>query len=275
MLFDRLSIAEFFAFWRDGVTAGELGRLFGLTREQTQKAIIRPFHRQYGAHLRYDKRVRRVVLAADAGALKISPSHVADAMNFLSAGQAFARAAGLENPPLSGWVPMEDLLQPVENEREANNFRALYAAAARRSAVHLSYAAKSGRQEIMFSPHALVRTTSRPHFRGYASYGPGSVGQYIDVIPGRVVDTQPGLTKDYVGAHDDVDWYRRVAVEATLNPDLPDEVAASLRQEYAFADRLRIQRLRAATAPYVCEWLKRRRLYGLGVTLWGRADIIA
>lgn len=274
MLFNRFSLLEFFAFWRDGITAGELAHVFGLTREQTQKNIVSPFQREFGGHAHYDRRARRIALDDDAEGLKLSPSNVVDAVNFFSAAQAFARAEGRDSPPIPGWVPIEDLLQPVDNVQEAGHFRLLYSAAARHRSVHLSYAAKSGHQEMTFSPHALVRTTSRPHFRGYAKYSLSDAGHYIDVIPGRVADAQPGTKIEYIGAHDDVDWHRRVTVEATLNPDLSKRVATSLRLEFGFADRLRIKQIRAATAPYICDWLENRHLYGVSTSLWKDTAII-
>jgi len=274
-MLNRLAMLEFFCFWRGGCSARELGQLLGLTREQVQKAVIGPFQEKFGQHAQYDRSLRRVVIQSDAGGLKLAPSRVSDALNLLSAMQSFARAEGYLAPSIDGWVEVEDLLQPLENERETEAFRAIYAAASAQRALILTYRAKSSEFIMQFSPHAVVRTHVRPHFRGYARYAAGSNNSFIDLVPGRVVQIHSAPPGEYVGNGEDGDWHRRVTIVAKQNGDLPSTVAASLRQEFGTEYQLTIPDVRLATAPYLQQWLKTRRVQGLSVPLWSEVLISA
>ena len=82
-----------------------------------------------------------------------------DVVNFTSAMQAFAEATSGASPLE---VPIEDLANLLDIDNEVDRFRELYAAIARRCAIYLDYAAKRGRIQLIFSPHAVVRTPTRP-----------------------------------------------------------------------------------------------------------------
>ena len=268
VLLQPRAVLEFFAFWRDGVTAAELGRALGMTREAAQRSVVGPYKKEFPhATVRHGKRTH---IDGDAYSLKVSPWRVLDVVNFTGAMQAFADAAGDESPL---GVPIEDLANLLDIDNEVERFRELYAAIARRRAVYLDYAAKRGRIQLLFSPHTVVRTPTRLHFRGHSIRLSGGRSRYIDVVPGRVISSSPGSDVEYVGAKDDIEWHTRVSIVAELNPQLPGSVRESAMREHQCGDQLTIEDVRHAVAEYVVDWLKGRRLRGIADPVWVVARI--
>lgn len=269
MPFDRLSLFEFFAFWRDGTTASELAQTLGLERETVQRTIVSEYRARFGRdNLILDKTSKRTRVA-NVWELKCSPDRVLDAVNFSSALQAFSRAAGRDGPPIGG-VQIEDLLTPVESEAETERFRKLYAATARQLPVFLRYVAKTRVMDGLFSPHALVRAPDRLHFRCFEHPGDGN-GRYIDIVPGRIADIKFGEANEYVGSNADTEWHARTSVFARLNPELAPGLRASLAYEYnldAESDLIEIPDIRRAVAMYLVRALETRRVYGSELPLW-------
>ena len=266
-IFRPIAIFEFLAFWRGGVTAAELGSALGLTREAAQRSIVAQYKRDY-PHTTL-RRWRRTHIDGDANSLKTSPWRMLDAVNFTSAAQAFAEALGKES--FLG-VPVEDLANPLDIDNDVERFRELYAAIARRRAVYLDYAAKGGRLQLVFSPHAVVRTPARLHFRGHSSRFGKRGGRYIDIVPGRIISLSPVSKDDYVGAADDVEWYKKVSIVAELNPELPKTARQSVMLEHQCQDWLTIESVRHAVADYVVGWLVGRRLRNIPDPIWSKVQ---
>lgn len=276
MPFDRLSLFEYFAFWRDGTTASELAQILELKRETVQRSIVHRYWERFGDENRkFDSATKRTQVADSVWELKCSPDRALDVVNFSSALQAFSRAAGCDEK-LFGGVPVEDLLAPAESEAETERFRKLYAATARRLPVFLKYVAKTRVMNGLFSPHALVRTPERLHFRCFEHPGDGD-GRYIDIVPGRIAEIEFGAANEYVGGNADAGWHARTTVRARLNPDLTPGLRASLAQEYNFdedSDRIEIPGIRRAVALYFVRALQTRRVYGTEQPLWMDASFV-
>ena len=265
---DSRAVFEFLAFWRGGVTATELGQVLGLTREAAQRSVVGPYKKAF-PHATVP-RGKRTHIAGDAYSLKVSPWRVLDAVNFTSAMQAFAEASNGESPL---GVPIEDLANFLDVDNEVERFRELYAAIARRRTVYLDYAAKRGRIQLIFSPHAIVRTPARLHFRGHSVRISEDGSRYIDIVPGRIISSRLGREDEYVGAKDDIEWHIRVSIIAELNPRLGEAARESMMREYQCGDRLTITNVRRAVAEYVVDWLKSRRLRGIADPVWAVARV--
>lgn len=257
------SLFEFLAFWRGGVTAAELGRALGQTRETVQRTVIRPYKESFPDATELWQ--RRTHIHGDCYSLKLSPYRVLDAVNFTSAMQAFAAASG-EACRLA--VPIEDLVSPLDIEAEVEQFRKLYAAIARKRVVRMDYAAKTGQLQLVFSPHTIVRTPMRTHVRGHSVRLVGHESRYIDVIPGRIVSAGFGESDEYVGDSGDSEWHTFTSIAVELNPRLPRSVAESVMLEHQCEKTLRLRRIRRAVAQYLIDWLEGRRLRGVAEPVW-------
>jgi hypothetical protein len=166
---------------------------------------------------------------------------------------------------------VSNLLIPASGEPDLIGFRALFAALMRRSAVQLDYLAKSGRLSMSFSPHTLVRTSFRLHFRGYCDTNDGRPGIYIDIIPERVLEAFLPLDRSaYVDDSGDVEWRKTVRILLRFNEAVPQPIVAALRQEYGLhdGDAWRTRPVKAAVAPYVIDGFEARRVHGWPDAVW-------
>ncbi len=262
-------ILEFLAFWGGWTTAGELATVLGIERETAQKTIINPFKREFPGALEYDEKSRRTFRLGDAQGLKFSPN-TPTGVTAIAAAEAIIKAACDAVPFID--VPVEDvgLVADILEDPDVSAFKTLFSALRHRVAVSLDYLSKAGRMAMRFSPHSLVRTSFRLHFRGYADTMDNRPGIYIDVVPERVLHAKCLDHSHYVGDRGDSDWHRRVHVEARLRDDLPEAIADALRQEYRLepGGSLRTAPIRAATAEYVAVAFEARRVYGWDQPVW-------
>ena len=155
--------------------------------------------------------------------------------------------------------------------------REIIAACLGREAVSLIYAAKTGRQEFVFSPSALVRSRGRYHLRGYRADGRDAFGKrlddrYVDVVPARAIEAWRAGEAPFVGLEGDNDWHAFEEQRFVLSPELSEEEGFAMKHEYGIADLgVLVVRQRRALMTYVWEELSERRCWrrdGSSVQIW-------
>ncbi len=162
--------------------------------------------------------------------------------------------------------------------------RELIAACLDREAVSLIYAAKTGRQEFVFSPSALVRSRGRYHLRGHRADGHDAFGErlddrYVDVVPARAIEAWRTTEAPFVGLEDDGDWHALEERRFVLSPRLSEEERLCYEHEYGISEtgKLRIRK-RRALMPYVLQELSERRCWrrdSTSVRIWEIEDAVA
>lgn len=157
--------------------------------------------------------------------------------------------------------------------------REVVAACLDRRPVWLLYAAKTGRQEFVFHPAALVRSRGRYHLRGFRSAGQDRSGtplddRFVDVVPARTIEAQPVNIEvaAFVGLDDDADWHKVEKRDFVLSGELSDDERLCYEHEYGIADSgvLKVTQ-RRALMPYVLQELSERRCWrtdGSSVSVW-------
>ncbi len=165
------------------------------------------------------------------------------------------------------------LLAPVPSR----GLREVIGACLERQAVWLLYAAKSGRQEFVFHPSALVRSRGRYHLRGYRAHGHDARGRelddrYVDVVPARSIEGRRVAETVFIGLEEDSDWHTFETRRFTLASDLSPEERMCYEHEYGIADSgvLQVRKRRALMAYAAQELLERRswRRNGESVPIW-------
>ena len=159
--------------------------------------------------------------------------------------------------------------------------REIIAACLDREAVNVIYAAKTGRQEFIFSPSALVRSRGRYHFRGHRADGRDAFGEslddrYVDVVPARAIEAWRTTEAPFVGPESDDDWHVHEEWWFVLSPELSDEERLCYEHEYGISEtgKLRV-RERRALMPYILQELSERRCWrsdGTSVRIWETGD---
>ena len=162
-------------------------------------------------------------------------------------------------------------------------FRALFRAQTSRRAVLIDYRAKSGPRPMWFSPHSLVETSHRIHFRGHAQWlstlpDDHTVGKralFYDIVPTRIAAIEGESDENYVSDDLDVFWHETVDAVFTLSDELPQEIRSAIIQEWGplIYERngkviLLIPNVRKALLQYVSDDLRVRVFQGKMYEIW-------
>ena len=155
--------------------------------------------------------------------------------------------------------------------------RHVVAACLDRTPVWLLYAAKTGRQEFVFHPAALIRARGRYHLRGFRNAGRDRAGsplddRFVDVVPARAIEAQSVDDVSFIGLDDDADWSAFETRKFVLSTDLSDDERLCYEHEYGIADTgvLSVTQ-RRALLPYIVQELSERRSWrpsGAPVRVW-------
>lgn len=253
---------EYLAYWESGFQASRLAKILGQSREHVQRNTISVFERTYPVRL-VDAGNRMRKLADTSDGLRFAPSNPSDLMRMLDGISVLFQNA-IEDYPFG--VRLENPLSGLMPEPDAEIFRALYVACAHKRAVIMQYRSKQGVFPMTFSPHALVQVPDRVHFRGYAQWATGQdKGRYIDLVPARVLSIEQEMLVDAVPSLGDIDWHTKSDAAFRLSANLPEDLSAVVRQEWASsmtdrsrADTMVIPAVRTAVRLYVNRALRYR-----------------
>ena len=266
--------AETMLYWRRHLRAREVQAYLGVS-ERTARSVIAGWRRVDGILPRYRPGAVRCLVPMedfDPGPAVTDPNIALSLLLMAdhSPGNPFAPVA----PPGGG----HDLALSARVPSRAT--REVLAACMDRQAVWLLYAAKTGRQEFVFHPSALIRSRGRYHVRGYRVDGRDAAGRrldnrYVDVVPARSIE---GIRADrtvFIGLDDDIDWRAFETHRFALSPELSSAERLCYEHEYGIAETgfLEITARRALMAYKVQELSERRcwRRDGTSVPIWGNA----
>lgn len=246
------------------MTAGSLAQTVGLTRETLMKAIL-PRLGDKG-----------VVFLNQAGRGPLSGLGLRSDHIPLSCSGSVAEAIAISQMPSSGrqeaLEPLGFLVEDLAAIRpETKHFRRMCRilgnAAAQKRAIEGVYVGKQGASKVVFSPHALVRTVHRVHWRGYAEFDDSGKGGFVDLLPERFQGCSFAAERDdtgYVSGKEDIDWNTHVEVFGKLNHALPKAMQEAVREEQRSEDTVEEDlirvRTRKALARYVALWIESRTL---------------
>ena len=261
---------ETMLYWRGHLRAKDIQNFLGVS-ERTARTLIRGW--------RIDG-VLPPYRAADARHLIPPPTfdpgpHVTDPNVTLSLLLAADRLPG--NPFAAVAPPGGGHDVALSAPIASRAIREVVAACLDRRAVWLLYAAKTGRQEFVFHPAALIRARGRYHLRGFRSAGQDRSGaplddRFVDVVPARTIEAQPVADGAFVGLDDDADWQKVEKRNFVLSAELSDDERLCYEHEYGIADSgvLKVTK-RRALMPYVLQELSERlcwRSDGSAVRVW-------
>ena len=136
-----------------------------------------------------------------------------------------------------------------------------------RKPVRVLYAAKSGRQQFVFSPVAIVRSRGRYHLRGYRADGRDIYrnrleDRYVDVVPSRTIEVLSTHEAPYVGLEQDIDWHTIEEREFIVSRRLSENERICYEHEYGIAETGVLQvKERRALMPYIAQELSERQCW--------------
>jgi hypothetical protein len=250
---------EYLALWEGALSAQRLGELVGLSREHAQRTLIGPYRQQMPGRLASAGR-RPSQIKPDGTTTRWMPSDPGGFVAVLTGLRAIAGGA-LEAWPVGGAFESVPLICRANGDNEA--LVALYRAMCQQRSIDLEYRAKRGPRSYRFSPHTLVDTSSRPHFRGYAADPMSETGHFIDLVPSRVLEPLGVGNGAYVSYESDSEWIRRVDLTFQVHENMDENLREAISWEHAIEDgSLVFYNVRAALAIYIIRHLLERRVEG-------------
>ena len=160
--------------------------------------------------------------------------------------------------------------------------REIIAACLENEPLKLIYAAKSGIEEFVFSPSALVRSRGRYHLRGFRADGRDAFlkpldDRYVDIVPARAIEASRATTATFVGLDGDDDWHTIEESRFRLSPELAEVERSCYEHEYGIADTgFLLVKERRALMTYVRQELSERRCWrrdGTSVPVWAESAL--
>lgn len=266
-----LRFAETMLYWRGHLKAKEIQDFLGVS-ERTARSLISKWRRFDAILPLYRPNAERRLVPTE----EFDPSPaVTDPNVALSLLLVADRLPGNPFAPVTPHGGGHDLAISAPIRSRAS--RELFAACLDRHPVWLFYAAKTGRQEFVFHPSALIRSRGRYHLRGCRTEGRNAAGQavdrrYIDVVPARTIESRRVDQRPFIGLADDIDWHTFEERQLLLSSDLSEEERLCYEHEYGIADSgvLKVKE-RRALMPYVLQELSERRCWrrdGTSVPIW-------
>ena len=239
----RFAFIEARLLWAGGLTANELARAFGIARQNAQQTI-KTYSQQHPGQLRYDARERRQV--PNEG---FEVHYIRDNVGrFLDYQRAANYTAHFYDEPDWADLPFTDIDALVRPLYDKNSVRTAVEALRRKSVVIIGYWSMSGARTRRLSPHHLLYADGRYHIRAYCH----ETEQFRDFTLARIV-TAEFSNERWVSDALDREWQQRINLEFEINPELPEQAKAALRQDHLKVGdvTLLIPGIRKALAFYV------------------------
>ncbi len=263
--------AETMLYWRGHLRAKEVQDFLGVS-ERTARSLIADWRRFDAILPRYRPSAERRLVPTeefDPGPAVTDPKVALSLLMVanLLPGNPFSPVA----PPGGGHDLAISAPIPSRAARE------VIAACLDRHPVWLFYAAKTGRQEFVFHPSALIRSRGRYHLRGYRAEGRDATGRgldhrYVDVVPARSIEAWRTEQTLFIELDDDIDWHTFEERQFILSSELSEEERLCYEHEYGIADSgvLKVKQ-RRALMPYLLQELSERRCWrrdGTWAPIW-------
>ncbi|WP_020560712.1 WYL domain-containing protein [Thiofilum flexile] len=241
-LLRRFAYIETCLYWGGGVTAGQLGQTFGITRQNAQ-ASIEAYRQQYPHNMVYNRSTKRHEAQAESHphCINREPRYY---LNYL-------RGNSLTNHFWEdedwGILPIEDGDALYRPHLDAKAVRFVVEAIQTKRPLELYYHSKqSGDENLIIAPHHLVYTSKRYHLRAYCY----SKNKFIDLVLSRIVDAD-FAHQEWVSSEEDEEWHNYIELHFKPNPDLPETLKRTLLLDFRLEKGVYTIKARKALKDYI------------------------
>ena len=262
-------ICEFLAVWLGGTHRQELAGITGLQRRRLTTLLRDDLARRGRKTIRYDKSLKRFVAQQPDGTEPHGVKSPDDVLATLSAIRAWGKNGAwhmLNEPPIPCPVVSTS---SYRKQPDPEIFRTLLGACARQKVVSIDYRARGRDITTYFSPHTVVQTAQRVHFRGYSLFDSSGNGHYWDLVSSRVMRAEVVGQTGYVDGSGDLEWLEETELELALSPEIPQQMRSAIRREHGMeGDLLKIGPLPRALLQYVLAEYVHRQYEGYPFHVW-------
>lgn len=221
-IYERFAFIETRLLWGEGLSARELGEVFGLTR-QTAQGVINAYRRQCPDSLRYDSTHKRHVATDD-----FQPRYIqAKPAAYLDHVRAEAMNAYYRNQQEWDELPFYDVDHLLRPTLKAEPTRVVLSALRTQQSVTIQYLSKKSARIRDFSPHTLVFAGNRYHLRGWCHLKQ----DFLDFVLSRIIQAELS-DAPWFSARDDHDWNTYTELRFRPNERLSEEAQHALACDF-------------------------------------------
>ena len=266
--------AETMLYWRGEMRASDVEKYLGVS-ERTARTLISRWRNCGDILPRFRPGHMRCLIPVDGFSPPEEVQDPAITLTLLLAAEHFPANPFSSSPPIAGGHDLS-----LSAKIHTNALRSLIKACLERKAITLIYLSKRHKEEMVFSPSALVRSRGRYHFRGYRSnaqdlFANPLEDRYVDIVPGRALEAWFDPESQFIDLANDKDWYEFEEQYFFLSEKLTEEETLCYEHEYGISETgfLKIQQ-RRALIPYIRQELLERlcwRQDGTFTRIWSQA----
>lgn len=267
--------AETMLYWREEMRASDVQKYLGVS-ERTARTLISRWRGHGGILPRFRPGHMRCLVPVEGFSPPKEVQDPAITFTLLLTAEHFPANPFSSSAPVAGG---HDLSLSAKIHTKA--LRALIRACLERKAITLIYLSKRHKEEMIFSPSALVRSRGRYHFRGYRSsaqdlFANPLEDRYVDIVPARALEAWFDPESQFVDLENDRDWHEFEEQQFFLSPELTEEETLCYEHEYGISETgfLKV-RQRRALIPYIRQELFERlcwRRDGTFTRIWSQTS---
>lgn len=258
----RFSYIETCLYWGGGITAVQLGKTFGIARQNAQ-ASIDAYRQQHPENMVYNPSTKRHEASSSFHPhyIRQEPRHY---LNYLR-GNALANHFWEEED--WGHLPVEDVDLLFRPHLDRQIISTIVRAIQNQQTLQLFYHAKAGGFEnITIAPNHLVYASRRYHARAYCH----ERNKFIDLVLSRIFEAEISH-EDWVSSDEDYEWHTKVELRFVPNPELPKPFKQTLSLDFRLENDTYVISVRKALQGYVLREMERIDWIH-GIPLWIKID---
>lgn len=245
----RFAYIEACLYWGEGITAGQLGKTFGIARQNAQ-ASIEAYRRQHPDSMVYNPSSKRHEITDT-----FQPHYISqDPLRYLD----YLRGNSLTNHFWEdeewGHLPVTDVDSLFKPHLERAIISKVVTAVREHQTLEIYYHAKlGGFENLTISPNHLVYASGRYHVRAYCH----ERNRFIDLVLSRMLEAATAY-EDWVSSEEDVGWNTFKTLHFAPNPELPENLKRTLLLDYKLEKGVyTLPKIRLALQGYVMREMER------------------
>lgn len=245
----RFAYIETCLYWGNGLTAGHLGNIFDIARQNAQKVIER-YRALHPDNLYYDASKKRHCITNTfiPAYINTSPERY---LGYIRSVNTMTKYWDEEK-----WTPDipfetdDNYLSPPQHSRIV---KAILASIKEKYSIHIVYRSKFKTLSVSVAAHTLVYANHRYHVRAFRH----DKGWFVDLVLTRFIEIEKA-EETWVSALNDERWHTKLTLVLQINPELPEETQQALREDYRLGSgNIRTIQVRHAMLGYICREMER------------------
>ena len=231
---ERFAYIEHMLRWYGGVTARQIGEVFGIERVNAQRVIAR-YRKVFSGAIRYDSSLKKQVADNwfDTHFIKATPRRFLDHLR----GQRYVRLYRETGDREEISDHDTDSLAPLNLKDEIVSV--IVQALSEERVLKISYHSINRVSDRLISPNQIVYTNHRFHLRAFCH----QKQEYQDFVLGRVLlaslypkptipEMEMGQAIEWISGSSDKSWNQIIDLIYQINPEIPVNAKGALRLNY-------------------------------------------